>query len=164
MAKVSLFLLLALGVILLSDPTEAIMDKIVDKFTNAFAGAAEMIGGPGAGEKVKQVGDLIKGVIGGGRKREKRAIHSIVSITKANKTDYQKVEMHRSIDSVHGKAGKLEMQKPESTCLIKENEVYFLEEMSKLMTIVLKEISNTIRGKPMKVEMNSDAYNQNRIH
>ncbi|XP_019540666.2 uncharacterized protein LOC109411575 [Aedes albopictus] len=90
--------------------------------------------------------------MGGGR--QKRAIHSDYVATKVNATHYQKVEFHKSVDK------DAQEMKAETPCLIKENEVYWLDYMSSVLIGLTQEMKRVIDGKQVPFKMSKNGYEQ----
>uniref|UniRef100_A0A1Q3FRD9 Uncharacterized protein n=1 Tax=Culex tarsalis TaxID=7177 RepID=A0A1Q3FRD9_CULTA len=91
----------------------------------------------------------------GGGRREKRAVHSSVTVTKMNQTDYQKVEIKKSADHDHEKL-------QEGACLVQDNEVYWLELVTGALIQVLHEMKRVMEGKKIGVQMTKEAYEESK--
>ncbi|XP_055600013.1 uncharacterized protein LOC129749150 [Uranotaenia lowii] len=173
MVKLS-FVLVSFGLLLLAVPQKAepdVVQQVADGFHKIFsavAAVAEDIRDGKGREKFQQIKDLIVGFLsnsGDRSARQKRAIHTMMSMTKGNQTHYQQVVMAKSWDKDHEKyMGWKKAQAMDTNCLVKNNEVYYLDYMVSIMIKVLEEMQKTIRGKAIAVKMNGDRYNQVRYN
>lgn len=97
--------------------------------------------------------EMFLNVMGKMSGRQKRSIHSDYVATKLNATHYQKVEFHKSWD-------KDAQQKLENSCLIKENEVFWLDYMTSILIGLTQEMKRVIDGKQVPFKMSKQAYEQ----
>ncbi|XP_062555452.1 uncharacterized protein LOC134220411 [Armigeres subalbatus] len=107
---------------------------------------------------MKQFLAPLKGVferfMGGGR--QKRSIQNTSYVaTKLNATHYQQVEFHRSWNDTQ--------QKLESSCLVKENEIYWLDLMTTALIGLMQEMKKVIEGKQVSMKMSKGAYEQRKV-
>lgn len=107
------------------------------------------------------MGKKLLGKFGRGqRERSKRSSETRYVVTSGDKANYQQVEVKHKWDNDHLE----QQQQPEAvTCLVKENEVFWLEMVSTALIYVSQEMKKVLNGKVIRQQMPHDMYNQTRI-
>ncbi|KAL1396368.1 hypothetical protein pipiens_010562 [Culex pipiens pipiens] len=173
MTKFSL-VLVVLGSLMLANSASAapnaVREAFVEEMKNVFLGVAEIAQKAKNGASARDLYEEIKekarntlnnlankfgGGGGGGGRRSKRAVHSSVTVTKFNQTNYQKLEIKKSSDQDHEKL-------QEAACLVQDNEVYWLELVTSALIQVMQEMKRVLEGKKIGVQMTKEAYEQSK--
>lgn len=92
----------------------------------------------------------------GQRERSKRSAETSYVITSADKSNYQKVEVKNKDDNDNS----LHQNQEAVVCLVKENEVYWLEMVTSALIYVTQEMKKVLNGKVIKQQMPKDMYNR----
>ncbi|XP_065090552.1 uncharacterized protein LOC135711610 [Ochlerotatus camptorhynchus] len=119
----------------------------------------ERLGGSGGGMEgaLAKVTEIASKFIGKGRnrgqqERAKRSIETSYAETSMNKTDYRKVEMKNKRDN-----DPANQQVTEVTCLVKDNEIYWLELVTSALIHITQEMKKVLHGKAISIKMSRNA-------
>ncbi|XP_062555453.1 uncharacterized protein LOC134220412 [Armigeres subalbatus] len=155
------FLVIALGSVLCMSSISAEPNKIqeaLSKIPLMVDGVMKKIGGGGAGAAVSQIAEMGKKFLGKlGKNRSRRSVRSRYVETSMNDKEYQSVDVrHKSDDDAPQKL----QQQVESVCLVKDNEIYWLDMVAAAAIHVMQEMRKVLHGKLVAYQMPNNLYNR----
>ncbi|XP_019540665.2 uncharacterized protein LOC109411574 [Aedes albopictus] len=159
------FLVFAVGTFFCTNSISAepnMLQEAMDKMPLAMQGVVKQLGGPMA--QIAEMGKKLLGKFGRGqRERSKRSSETRYVVTSGDKANYQQVEVKHKWDNDHLDQQQQQQQPEAVTCLLKENEVFWLEMVSTALIYVSQEIKKVLNGKVIRQQMPHDMYNRTRI-